>query len=280
MIYSGNFGATRLMRKDNIFSWKNREQCLSELLIYSSDILTDSLRERIQEAQPDGCWEDDMSWALVEDIDLMVAEQFRDYYSHVLAFHACRPVSLISYLKDGLKAHNLAVLEADFHSIFSDVSEEIRNRAIELNKNFLNESGKLFFVGNDDELIWDSGHYLINGSEHIMGLAARLCELTGKDYRLRLRERGVSTMLQVHIPIEKISEPQILATSKQLIALWGNSFCFSDEMYSSEASYVVYGDLPPSCIVDHYHPMKIRDPHNMFITYNEKNTLCDGCTKE
>jgi len=262
-----------------LFEWKNKEQCLAELMQYSSDILNDELKNEILASNPEGCWEDDLTWALTEDVGSIVANRFTSYYSHILAYHACRPDSFLPYAQNGLKAHNLNVLESRFHEIYSDVSPSILDKAIDLSKQFMDETGKIFFVSDDEELIRTSGHYLIQGSEHLLGLAARLNELieTGNDFRTRLREIGVPTIIEVNIPLKRVPEPQILATAKQLVALWGNSFCFPDEQHNPSSGYVIYGDLPPEYIKHHYHPTKIHDPHGL-VHYYSKTKVCDGCS--
>jgi hypothetical protein len=113
-----------------------------------------------------------------------------------------------------------------------------------------------------------------------MGMAASLCKYSGnnEDYRLRLREIGIPTIFELNIPIHKISKNQIFDLMENIILSWASINLHQEEInYHSGRGFVVHSDIEPSCIVNHYHPKCIIDPHFHDIPYYPKITKCEIC---
>ena len=263
-----------------VLDWRTENDWLSELSNYAGDLLGNELLEEIRENGIKGCWSDDMSWLPGKDIDKEVEARFVDYYSHVKAFHGCRPLTVRSYYESGILGQNRGKITEQFKSVFSDVDDALLEEAIrDLEDRGHREDGKVYFVCDDQDLIESCGHYLIQGSEYIMAMATSLYRLSGRqeDYRLRLREIGIPTVFEVDIPLEVIPNYQISEVVGAILATWGTLNLFPDDYYKQDMSFVIHDDLPPRCIIGHSHPEKILDPHFGNSWYRFSDLCCDVC---
>ncbi|CAG9258050.1 conserved hypothetical protein [Burkholderia diffusa] len=265
--------------KNRVFDWRARQSWQASIQHYADDLLGPSVRNRIERDRPK-CWSDDMSW--LPDSKDVVPEfvlRFATYYSYFKGFHGCRPVTLSSYYEHVLLGQNSESLFANFRGIYSDVPRDKVDRVIEeFADRGLRERGAIWFVGDDASLIEDCGHYAIQGSEFLMALAAALCGPgTGEDYRFRLRQYGVPTILEVDVPASFIPPEQQREVATMVLSEWGQSVARRPLGLEEEPCYVVRQDIPPDCIKSHYHPQRIRDPHQGFRTYRNPAVTCDVC---
>ena len=207
----------------HLFDWNSPELWLSEVELYGSHILTPRIRTKIASTRPK-CWSDDFDWIprahAIDDF----AEALSAFYSHVRAFHACRPRDVATYLHQGLRIQEPEVIVQQFYEIYSDVPKRSLDLAVE---NHLarteSERGKLWVILSSSDFVKDSGHYLIQGSEYLMTLAASLCKIAPgvEDYRWRLRNFGIPTIFEVDIPVECFANYQMYALARNVLSAWG-----------------------------------------------------------
>lgn len=265
---------------EKVLDWRNRQAWLRQIRSYSKTLLTPELIAVLERKRPQ-CWSDVMDW--LPDHDRVVPEfheRMSAFYTHVKAFHGCRPDSLSSYYADGLKGQNAEAIIQRFRLLFSDVPLLDLEQAIqEMKHRESSEKGKIWLSGDDREMLKDFGHYIINGSEYLLALAANLG--TGvygaEDYRLRLRTIGIPTILEVDIPMELVPPLQQLAVAKMILSEWGQLRTKKPLGMSSAPCYVVRSDIPSECIKAHYHPAKIKDFHHYVPTYVNKTVRCEHC---
>ena len=207
---------------ERVLDWRSKEKMINEVTNYSSHILDKSFKAHLSQ-NVDYCYSDNMNFLPDETYLLKFIDSFRKYYTNIKAFHGCRPVSLKPYYTDGLLGQNKNKIEKIFYEIFSEFdSTELKEYIERHNSKSLNEEGKIFFVCNDKDLIEDSGHYLIQGSEHLQALATLLNKGNGLgcDYKLRLREFGIPTVIEVDIPTSIIPESQIREFCQLILSKW------------------------------------------------------------
>ncbi|WP_218584171.1 hypothetical protein [Pseudomonas sp. JG-B] len=214
-----------------------------------------------------------------DDVVPEFCERMSSFYSHFKAFHGCRPESLSSYFKDGLQGQNAVSIIQKFRSLFADIPKADLEHAIEqMQHREFSEKGKIWLSGDDREMLANHGHYIINGSEYLLALAAKLGVGSGtEDYRLRLRTIGIPTVLEVDIPIDLIPPAQRLAVAKMVLSEWGQLRTKRPLGMSSSLGYVVRSDIPAECIKAHYHPARVRDFHHYNATYINKTLHCEFC---
>lgn len=262
-----------------VLDWRNRRAWLQHVRSYAKPLLTPSLAKVLEQCSPQ-CWSDVMDWLPNHD-DLVpeFCDRMSAFYTHFKAFHGCRPESLSSYYEHGLRGQNADSIIKKFRQLFADLPPTSLDQAIEKMKHReSSERGKIWLSVDDRQMVREFGHYIINGSEYLLALAAKLGGgRYDEDYRLRLRTIGIPTVLEVDVPIELITPAQKLDVAKIILSEWGQLRTKRPLGISSSPSYVVRSDIPAECIKAHYHPAKIRDFHHDIPTYINKAVRCDHC---
>ena len=262
-----------------IFDWSNKTKWLRDVAEYGQETLTEQILKALRRNPPDGFWSDDLSWFPQPKPELELADAFTRHYTHIRACHAARPIDVGSYYRRGLVGQNPQLIVSDFRTIFADVDNELLNRAIDaMSHRGDSEKGKIYFSCDRDQLVDECGHYLIQGSEYIMSLAARLSEYRSldEDYRLRLRRFGIPTVFEVNIPVDYIPELQLQSLMKVITAEWAYSHIPGDHC-EDQMDFILHRNLEPEYIASHYHPSRIPDPHFQYRPYANLHTQCDYC---
>ena len=264
-----------------VLDWRNRRSWLRAIQAYAGELLNPRIRGVIEKKRPK-CWSDAMNW-LPGDEDTVseFTDRMSHYYSHVKGFHGCRPESLATYHEHGLRGQRPEEVIAKFRSIFSDVSESLLEEAIQkMQKRGDDERGKIWLTADDEEMVREYGHYIIHGSEYLLGLAAKISgsRYGGEDYRQRLKLVGIPTVLEVDIPIEMLEPEERRAVAKIILSEWGQLRAELPLGTPSTPCYLVREDIPASCIKGHYHPESIWDAHNNdSTTYYNRQLQCKHC---
>lgn len=266
-----------------VLDWRKRRSWLARIRHYAGHLLTSELRQQLVYERPK-CWSDNLSWLPgSESLLPEFAECLTAYYTHFKGFHGCRPSSLSSYYEKGLLGQNSQLLNDRFREIFSDApKEDVESAIAEFKKRSETERGAMWLVGCDKFLITRCGHYLIQGSEYIMALAAHLgYSMHGEDYRFRLRKYGVPTVLEVDIPVSLVPEAQTFSVAKLILSEWGQLASRQPLNFGDDPPcFVLRSDIPAESLRDHYHPPKIIDPHRGHISYHNSQLVCDLCNSE
>ncbi|AXW61561.1 hypothetical protein CJO94_05920 [Ralstonia solanacearum] len=264
-----------------VLDWRRRRKWLACIRHYAGHLLTAELRQHLLQERPK-CWSDDFSW--LPDAEYVVPEfvsALTSYYTHFKGFHGCRPVRLGSYYERGLLGQDSDFLCNMFREIFSDApKEDVESVIQQFAGRSDRERGAMWLVGNDRYLLKECGHYLIQGSEYLMALAAHLGHSpSGEDYRFRLRSYGIPTILEVDVPVALIPAAQHVEVAKMILSEWGQlaarrSLQFGDV----PPCYVLRQDVPADCVQGHYHPERIVDPHQGHRVYVNRLLTCDVCS--
>ncbi|MBT1119028.1 hypothetical protein [Stutzerimonas nitrititolerans] len=266
--------------KQRTLDWRNRRSWLGSIRFYAGELLDPAMRRHLERKRPQ-CWSDDLSWLPNhEELVPVFCELLASYYSYVKAFHGCRPENTRSYYEHGLQGHQPDRIQSRFRELFHDVDPNQLQKAIdELGRRSTREKGKIWLTGDDRKMLDDFGHYSINGSEYLMSLAARLTRFDryGEDYRWRLREIGVPTVLEVDIPFALIRPRQRTELANLILSAWGQNVTGKHLGMDSPPCYVIHEDIPAGCIKDHYHPERIRDIHREPGMYVSNITRCEMC---
>ena len=167
-------------------------------------------------------------------------------YTHIRVFHACRPTDIEDYLKNGI--HDFT--EEEVYNIARDKLMQCgidEDRIKEVFQEVWNESGSPFneiYVNiSKKELMNESGHYLVYGSEFICGMAAQLfCQN-------QLKKIGVPTIFVCDIDTNKFPQETIdcIENSSFYDGSWDGGIRLRDNIEASE-------------IVDYIQPKEMFDP--------------------
>lgn len=172
-------------------------------------------------------------------------------YTHIRAYHACRPIEIDNYLINGIKAINreLALEDALKRINAAYIAEDdVKRMFIKEWKNINTSDKKVWLAVNREILLKDSGHYLIYGSEFTNILAMELgCRDT-------LKNIGIPTIFICDVPLQDI-EGSWLSAVEQAVNR------FSDDVS-------IYVDaIRPDNIIGYEHPQEIMDPYCGYIKY-------------
>lgn len=263
--------------KVRTLDWRNRRSWLFSIRYYAGDLLREETRELIRRERPK-CWSDDLAWLPdQEKIVPAFTERMFQYYTHVKAFHGCRPDSLAPYYTYGLLGQDTERIAKEFRQIFADVSPAELDRALELSS-YKAEQGQIFLSADDRKMTDEFGHYIISGSEYLLGLAANLpIPDSGEDYRQRLRKIGIPTIFEVDIPATFLNHHHQISLAKMVLAAWGQSLARLRVSMGAPPCYVIRQIIPAQYIKRHYHPLRIRDGHGVTQWYINHKTKCDNC---
>ena len=240
------------------------------------DILNEKLRNSIKNLKAEECYADTVSWLPQKEKVLnSLIERFKDAIQFIVGFHGCRPVSVASYYNNGLLSHNIDLLLNTFQCIFSDIDDFQLYKAIEKYNDSINEQGKLFFLSKPEDFETTTNHYILYGSERILGLARKLERQFGysDQFVSRLRTNGIPTIFKVHIPAKQITAHEIKSIVKELATFWAKNTIDPTQQHSIDYCYLAYGDINKKHILEHIHPKSIQCPYS-HRNYATKNIEC------
>lgn len=175
------------------------------------------------------------------------------HYTHIRAYHACRPLNISDYLQEGIKPidYKMALYDTKTRIVSEYVSEaDAVCMLCSLWKDFHDMHKKVWVQMNKNDLLTYSGHYLIYGSEFINALAMNL------GCRDKLKKIGIPTIFSCDIPTENIDCSTILDIEQ----------CF----YNGHPDDIGFSvpKIYPEDIAGYEHPVKgIPDPYYGGIEY-------------
>lgn len=170
-----------------------------------------------------------------------------DGYTHFRAFHACRPLQINDYLKNGINpiCYDSARQDVKDRIVCDYVSEEKALTKFERKwSDFEDMHKQVWLQMNKNLLLEGASHYLIYGSEFINSLAMSL------SCRDRLKHIGIPTIFYCDIPKRDIN-PKTLSNIQDGI----------NKGYTYDIGISVK-NVNPSNITDYEHPTKrLVDPY-------------------
>jgi len=269
-----------------VFKWSDSEEWENTLFALMRDCIGDQVIECLRQNPPKYVVSDDSTWldkaigdcgfVLPKTSFRLLSDRFLNHYTKIRAFHACRPKSIDEYYKYGIVPLDPAELHAKARKLFiKSKSHEISQSKIEAAiKDIGTETreGNVHFGLDDKFLIKHCSHYLIHGSEYLMAIAIHLGHEVGRDLTRVLRNIGFPTIFVCDIPISKVSYWEILELSGTLLSDLFESILSGDPIPSSLDFTITLNDIVgPECIVSHYHPKEIPNPHSRYEIYRWEN---------
>lgn len=199
-------------------------------------------------------WEDKTTWVKAD-------EDFKQYYTHIRGYHGCRPLDIKTYYEKGflfpqkarLLEHTLIVLANSWAT-----KEQIKMLFDEAWKGYYAKG--IYFNICKNELLGDSGHYLIYGSELTCEVARRL----GLD---AASLKGTPTLFSVDFPLSLVDEKTILDIKEDIM-----NNCNFETPDDTNVCLLTTQPIPSSLIVACECPLKIKDPFNLGTYYIHKET--------
>lgn len=180
---------------------------------------------------------------------------FENEFTHIRAFHGCRPLDIHTYYSHGIQMINKErLLHETLYRLKDNFVAE--KRIIEVFEEHWQsetiEEKSIWFTASMKELILTAGHYMIYGSEFIQGIAADL------SIHQLLKNHGIPTIVSVDVPIETIPTEYLK--------------CLEDNIKNKDTSggFKSTSPISKNNVIEHFHPLKIVDWHNGGIYYQYK----------
>jgi hypothetical protein len=229
----------------------------------------------------DLCW-DDTDWRDVLDHCLKrPIESVTDHLAEVLlqgvirTYHGCRTEDAGSYFRDGLLVHRKEALKAralaivDAHPELEYMKHTLDQRIAEIYSPLDDE--RSYVAVSDKNLLDFGGHYLIHGSEWIMSLY-------DEHARRFLRDIGAPTLLEIDLPFSATLDSDRRSFAEDMLMEWTRLACNGEEWIAPiNISFLLFQDVPATCVVGHSHPAIVRNPHDLERIYRSPVTTCKHC---
>jgi hypothetical protein len=278
------------MEKEKVFIWKNWEEWLDEVYSILVSIFPKKIINSIISSPPDDFYIGDPYFVeqLADATQLQtkgeiidqITREFIQTYSIVRLYHACHPKDLGEYYRRGLRILDFQEQVSIAKELFLDddlVSESSFNYAVgEASQD--GREGKLYLSVCDDTLKSLGGLYLLYGSEYLSIIANRLTDVTGKDFLVVLRDRGIPTMWICDVPIENLHKEWFADLISNIVTTcFGYHSDIIEHFPQPDFTFEFTKSLPPSVIKDHYHPNKVYDPIRGNPLRSDEPIFCSHC---
>lgn len=176
-----------------------------------------------------------------------------------MAYHACRPIDVSSYYKDGLRIARHYDLVEIAQGIFANgnFDEISRDDVFASAQEMPSTSDNRLYVALDDRHIinW-CGDYLLYGSEYVIGIAAGLSRNHISDYRQYLKNFGKPTIFKLQLPLTLMSVDCLA----ELASGMSRAVFNNDIAHEEDFTVTLHQPVPPEFITSHFHPTYIEDP--------------------
>ncbi|WP_281202754.1 hypothetical protein LG276_05490 [Cytobacillus kochii] len=185
-----------------------------------------------------------------------------EMYTHIRAYHACRPINFDSYFSEGIKPYNLRELRQMASATFGIPESTVIAIDSRLQSSNINN---VYFSMFKQELLDESSHYLCWGSEYLLDIAVQLDKDNSGKYHDLLSNIGIPTIFICDLPLALLSQSQRDNISEFYNPCNSNFTCWISEK------------LKPEYIIAHEHPSQIFNQIQR-IDYKNKQTTCNWCT--
>jgi hypothetical protein len=266
--------AERLPAPPEVWDWHAYESWRDTAWRLMADVLDDRVRAEFLRRPPEYVVGDDLSWldriikrttgAEIDSKSLM-ADRLTGHFTAMRACHATRSADLAAYYSDGLRPLDPEVVHIRAREIFlggefTELTDAHLEEAIKTVGSDLRE-GRVYFEANERLLIEDAGHYLLYGGEYLIAIAAHLPRY--RDYRQTLKRFGTPTMFVCDVPLTDIDGRIVLEFAGTALEMMFQELLDGEDFepdWHRGAGFCIHRPLPPTNIVGHYHPTKMRDP--------------------
>ncbi len=237
---------------------------------------------RLQLIDTEKWYDDDSEWTQLLASELQtefddVKEDLIDLLEHqiVRCYHGCRTEDAGTYFREGLHFHRREKLEARVRNLVESDARlqwmlpKLAERMAEFPSTV--DEHRCFLVLDDRDMIDNAAHYLIYGSEWI-------CSVLGYGFRAPLVEKGVPTIIEVDLPLSRTSPGLRRQLASLLLREWTRQFVRKPtEVLLQDFTFVLHEVLPAKFIMDHYHPLKMKDPLERGALYRSPRETCLYC---
>lgn len=244
-----------------VFKWNRKQTWGRTTLQLLADKFNDAVFAEIRRRNPLYLRDDKFAWlnesvaiarnSPVADIPDLLGTRLSQFYHGVVAFHGCRPTSLESYEKDGLRPSDTDALRVYARQLFGntpDVDEAIAS----IGGSYVGHNRGRVWLCLTKEAFLLNGHdgYLRHGSEYVSAIANRL------NQQEKLRTMGTPTVIECVLTKAQLPEDFWGGLSRAMIEDWFTRFLRPEEpKHLCTYCVDIRTPIPPSSIVK-FHQFK------------------------
>jgi hypothetical protein len=169
-----------------VFKWSRKSEWRKTFFDLMDDFADEQVLVETKKFKKASFSIEDISWfneiisrikGLQTDVQIRLAETLQKYYDFAIAFHGCRPSSVESYEKQGLRLSDTNELRRIATELFGD-TPRLHESFQELQNGYggyeSHNTRKIYFSLTKHTLLNEWNGYLLNGSEFLAAIANRL----------------------------------------------------------------------------------------------------------
>jgi len=183
-------------------------------------------------------------------------------YEYLGMFHCCRPISVESYYRDGIKTLDMSYANQLFENIvrknpaFSSVTSEHFKSAFDDMADSIERNGHVYFGLDDRFLKKYCPHYLKFGNEYLQALAVRIDAEANTNVKEFLQSNGKPTIFSANIPLSNINDEETDSLVSSIFTTWlYNHAHETSDSFLKSFGISLTNDLKPEQIITHFHPV-------------------------
>jgi len=254
--------------------WEDSKTWIPTLEIVLPDIFNDEVTRRLVLDPPEYITTDDLQWLadllpqhLSDAYNLRneVLKSLRSHFTHLVAYHGCRPLDFNSYKERGIVPLDPAAAKRELLQRIceADVSGPTKEQLLLACKSTdaSYREGRVFFEASRRLLLDFCGHYLLYGSEYAVGILRSISST--KDYAQILKLQGQPTLLTCEVPISWLKHATQEELAGSLIGAYFSEKLTPDYVHPSNGmgfGFEIFRSLPPALIVQVDRLDFVRDP--------------------
>jgi hypothetical protein len=257
-----------------VLIWEDAETWTRAMEDIAPEFCNSTAVRRVANSAPGFIPDDDLSWAMellpirhqkTSDLRDAVLHRLTSHFTHIRAYHGCRPRQIASYLTNGLLPLDPSFAFDSISEHFSDcrfpeITPDVLRQALAKMDTDLRQ-GRVFFEASKRLLLDFCGHYLLYGSEYFVGVLRSIS--TTRDYAQVLKNSGIPTLLTCDVPVNWLEESTLHEIAGRLIATYFKFHVFRGYAHPQRGEglgFAIIRKLPPEFIVSIEQPLHIRDP--------------------
>ncbi len=202
-----------------------------------------------------------------------VVTWLRDNFNSVIAYHACRPVNLKTYLTNGIYPLDVNSTIKKAEELIKSLPYSVEYDFSELILSAKGDSDSLVYVVLDkNDFITLCPHYLIYGSEFLLSLVQQV----NPSLKRKLKDIGIPTIIKCQIPLIEVSDRDLSDFFIRMECAEGTTKQKIHDLFCN-FSIIIPSKINPEYIVGHEHVVeKLRDFHDACFYQNSINK-CEYC---
>jgi hypothetical protein len=266
----------------NIFIWNNDFCGINSLF---ETVIGGSAFKKLKEIPPKYYLPEDLNWLAREigsnhiEARKKLIEAFAGNFNYVRMYHACCPLSVNSYYKNGFKLLNMKEQESHIRGIFKDLESEYIDNAIKaarsyIMKDYINRRKRICFSLDREFVDAKYGEFMLGGSEYLRGIAAHLENDQMDKWEMILCGR-VPTVFVVDVPVGLIEDEYLFSIIGNIACKWVTVALYDKTYEASEITVCLGEKIPAKYISSHYHLEKIICSNTAEKVLD--NIHCDQC---